>query len=244
MSKNRYINTHFWTDGYIEELDPSEKLIFLYLLTNPLTSIGGVYEISIKRIAYDTGFDKDMVLKILKRFEKDSKVYYIHSFIIIINSIKHQSLNVNIKKGIEANLNNIPNIVKASKGFQRLSKALKYLNLNLNLNFNLNSNSNKKEEKEEEKEEITLSPTLSEIESLFDKALDNLREKYKGKFDYALNGEKFDIEIVKLYEWGNNNNWTRKEGKKKVPIKNLQLTITNWIIREMNNLKLKDWEKK
>ena len=33
MSKKRYVNTVFWDDAYITNLDPSEKLIFIYLLT-------------------------------------------------------------------------------------------------------------------------------------------------------------------------------------------------------------------
>ena len=35
MAKQRYINTKFWRDSYIEDLDPIEKLLFLYLLSNP-----------------------------------------------------------------------------------------------------------------------------------------------------------------------------------------------------------------
>ena len=53
MFKHRYINTHFWKDNYIINLDPTEKLIYLYLLTNPLTNIAGVYEINIKEISID-----------------------------------------------------------------------------------------------------------------------------------------------------------------------------------------------
>ena len=62
------INTRFWIDDYISHLDPTEKLMFLYFLTNPLTDICGVYEIPLKNIALDTGIDKEMVEKIIKRF--------------------------------------------------------------------------------------------------------------------------------------------------------------------------------
>ena len=68
MAKNRYIDTKFWTDTYITNLDPIEKLLFLYALTNPHTNIAGIYEISIKQIAFDTGIDKEMVEKIFQRF--------------------------------------------------------------------------------------------------------------------------------------------------------------------------------
>ena len=34
MSKKRWINTKFWDDEYITELESIEKLLFLYFLTN------------------------------------------------------------------------------------------------------------------------------------------------------------------------------------------------------------------
>ncbi len=46
MAKYRVVNTRFWDDAYVAELSPNEKLIFLYLLTNALTTIGGIYELS------------------------------------------------------------------------------------------------------------------------------------------------------------------------------------------------------
>ena len=76
MAKQRYINTKMWRDNYFENLDPIEKLLFIYFLTNPDTNISGIYEIQLKIIASDTGIDKEMLLKILKRFHKDQKVYY------------------------------------------------------------------------------------------------------------------------------------------------------------------------
>lgn len=147
--KNRYINTHFWDDLYIVELDPIEKLLFLYLLTSPLNNIAGCYEIQLRRIAFDTGIDKDMVAKILQRFERDEKVYYIEGHILILNFAKHQKLNHNIVTGIEKVLNELPETIKETKAFESLYKAFEsllkasnYLNLNLNSNLNINSNTN------------------------------------------------------------------------------------------------------
>ena len=50
MSDTRMIKTKFWDDDYISYLDSVEKLLFLYCLTNPLTNIAGIYEITLKRI--------------------------------------------------------------------------------------------------------------------------------------------------------------------------------------------------
>ncbi len=56
LAKQRIVNTKFWDDSYITRLTPTEKLLFLYLITNPLTNISGVYELPLKRVAFDTGF--------------------------------------------------------------------------------------------------------------------------------------------------------------------------------------------
>lgn len=149
MSKNRYVNTHFWKDNFTSELDPSEKLLFLYFLTNPSTTICGAYEIRLKEIALDTGFEVEMVKKILARFEAAGKVYYRDGWVYISNFIKHQKINPNIEKGIISAVSGSPDWIKqkvmedygkASEGFESLSKALNYLNLNLNSNSNTNAN--------------------------------------------------------------------------------------------------------
>ena len=108
MSKKRYVNTTFWRDDYISSLDPSEKLLFLYLLTCPDTTIAGVYQIPIKIIAADTGFDKDMIVKILERLERDGKVLYRDGWIAIKNFLKHQSENPSVRAGVERELVSVP----------------------------------------------------------------------------------------------------------------------------------------
>lgn len=112
MAKNRLVNTHFWDDSYITELDPIEKLIFLYLLTNPLTNIAGIFEIKIRKIAFDTGIDKDMIQKIFDRFQKDNKIIYKDGYLIMVNNYKNQVLNPSVKEGIQRVINNLPNDIK------------------------------------------------------------------------------------------------------------------------------------
>lgn len=104
----KYVKDEFWTDPYIEELDPSEKLLFLYLLTNPLCNCAGIFEINNRRIAYETGFDKDMVDKIIGRFIKDGKIIREKDWIIIINFVKNQSNNPSILQGVQRILDSLP----------------------------------------------------------------------------------------------------------------------------------------
>lgn len=146
MSKNRWVNTRFWADNYIIDLDPSEKLLFLYCLTNDHTSICGAYEINIRTICLETGFDKDMVLKILSRFEKDNKIAYRDGWVIVRNFRKHQADNPKVRAGIEREESELPKNIKDSLyiGFDSLSVAYPtLLNLTLPNSTSLNSVTNK-----------------------------------------------------------------------------------------------------
>ncbi len=103
MATQRYISTSFWDDEWVQEHDPSEKLFYLYLLTNPLTNIAGVYQITDRRVSFDTGFNDDVVKEMWKRFEAAGKVARIGEWLVIPSWPKHQKWEVRskIKSGIE-----------------------------------------------------------------------------------------------------------------------------------------------
>jgi hypothetical protein len=108
MASSRIISTNFWKDRYIAELDPTEKLLFLYFLTNPQTTLAGVYEINLREVAFDTGIDRDMVEKILARFCRDEKMWHQDGWVVLRNFVKHQRLNPSIKLGIEKAIADLP----------------------------------------------------------------------------------------------------------------------------------------
>lgn len=108
MASQRMVNTNFWKDSYVIDLDPVQKLLFLYFLTNPRTTLAGIYEISIREIAFDTGIDKDMVEKIIKKFCDDGKLHFEKNWIVLFNFVKHQRLNPSMKVGIERAINELP----------------------------------------------------------------------------------------------------------------------------------------
>lgn len=148
MAKQRYINTKVWTDGWFMDLDATEKLLFLYLLTNPNTNIAGVYEISMRQIAFDTNIDQEALKRLFGRFEDAGKVYFELGWVVIKNFVKHQSRNPKVDIGIRAELDSVPAWLK-----QRLTDkedrlyiaydSLVHSNLNSNLiKFNSNSDPN------------------------------------------------------------------------------------------------------
>jgi hypothetical protein len=104
--KSRYINTRFWSDTFVSELSPTEKLIFLYFLTNQYTTISGIYEVTIKTVSFETGVPLDEVEIIMAKLEP--KIIYAEGYIIIKNFYKHQQRNPNIDKGIAESLKELP----------------------------------------------------------------------------------------------------------------------------------------
>lgn len=75
MANYRNISISFWTDSKIDdEFTPEDKYFYLYLLTNPHTNICGCYEISMKQMERETGYNIDTVKRLLKRMQNEHRV--------------------------------------------------------------------------------------------------------------------------------------------------------------------------
>jgi hypothetical protein len=199
--KLRSVNTRFWEDSFVEELSPSEKLLFLYLLTNPLTNILGIYEITIKRICYDTGLTKETVLKGLKSFETVNKVLMIDGFVILPNFLRNQNLNENMKIGVVNIFKSLPIVLKEKLlGNDYITIQNDYISL-LNGLVKLNRierEIEKEEERESKAEKVRITyipPTLDEVKIYF---------KENGYSDEA---------AIKAFEHYSLGNWHDTNGK-------------------------------
>ena len=69
MGIKRIVDTSFWTDGKVDDFSPEDKYFMLYLLTNPFSTQLGIYEISIKQVAFQMGYAVDAVKVLIDRFE-------------------------------------------------------------------------------------------------------------------------------------------------------------------------------
>lgn len=108
MSVSRMINSKFWSDSFVvDRLNPLDRYLFLYFLTNEKTNLAGVYEIPLRTIANETGLDKEEILRMLERLK--GKIEYNDGWVCLINFVKHQNLNnKSIVKGIENELVDVP----------------------------------------------------------------------------------------------------------------------------------------
>lgn len=176
MSKKRYISTSFWDDEWVSSLTKLQRYAYLYFMTNSLTNISGIYEITKRRMCFDTGFTQEEVLKVISDFQSQKKLFYLSGHIIIPTWPRHQSWEnkSTIKAGIEKSLKDLPDkvfydIVRYRIDYKYPISALlikkgynpSYLEFDLNLNSDINIYLDKDSKKIDSDKESSL---LNEVE--------------------------------------------------------------------------------
>lgn len=150
MARYRQIETRFWSDSkVIDDMTPEDRYFYLYLLTNEKSNQVGCYEISKNQICRDTGYDKERIEKLIKRFEEDlDLIIYDENTkeIFIKNWYKYNWLKSN--KTLTCVIQGVSEI-KSEKIMPHISPLLQ----NYLQNMPHTSNKEKEEEKEKEKEE-------------------------------------------------------------------------------------------
>ena len=92
MGIKRVVDSSFWTDGKVDDFSPEDKYFMLYLLTNPFSRQLGIYEISIKQVAFQLGYSPDSVVTLLDRFESKYNVIRFSketNEVAILNYLRH-----------------------------------------------------------------------------------------------------------------------------------------------------------
>lgn len=112
MSVQRSINSKFWSDTFVvENLNPLDRYLFLYFLTNERTNLAGVYEAPMRIISNETGLDRDEITRMLERLK--GKVEYKDGWVCLVNFIKHQNIeNSSIRIGINNKLDELPEKIR------------------------------------------------------------------------------------------------------------------------------------
>ena len=93
MAVYRNISPSFWTDArVVDEFTPEDKYFYLYALTNPHGNLCGCYEISIKQMVNETGYNRDTVERLLDRFGAYGLLEYSRETkeLLVTNWHKHQ----------------------------------------------------------------------------------------------------------------------------------------------------------
>ena len=75
MKNYRNVSQSFWNDSKVDDdFSPEDKYFMLYLLTNPHTSVCGCYEISMKQMERETGYNSDTIARLISRMQDAHKV--------------------------------------------------------------------------------------------------------------------------------------------------------------------------
>ncbi|WP_163579090.1 DnaD domain-containing protein [Gracilibacillus saliphilus] len=158
MAKYRQIHIEFWQDGFVLDLTPEEKYFYIYLMTNSKTSQCGIYELPKRIIETETGYNRETVEKLLKRFEEYGKIMYneLTREIMILNWIKYNWINsVKVFSLISKELKNVKN-KHFVKLFIRNCKEYGYRidTLSIDLGEEREEEREREEEKEQQEEDV------------------------------------------------------------------------------------------
>lgn len=95
MALYRQLQVKFWQDGFVLELTPEEKFFYAYLMTNSKTTQCGIFELPKRIIEMETGYNRETVDKLVKRFVDYGKIYYSEDTreIMVKNWIKYNFIN-------------------------------------------------------------------------------------------------------------------------------------------------------
>lgn len=109
MANYRQIHTQIWRDNWFLDLEPDEKLLFIYLFSNDNSNLAGLYELHDRIIMLETGLDSSRIKEIVTKFESAGKVFYRDGVVWIVNMQKyHSNAGEKVKKNIETIVMGIP----------------------------------------------------------------------------------------------------------------------------------------
>jgi len=179
MAKFRKIHTAFWDDPLIEKLSPDTRYFYLFLMTNPLCTECGIYQISIKKMCNYTGYNEDAIKALIRILEVENKriIYSLKTDEICL--LKKPNYIDNTGKPV---LDCLKSELSLVKNVELIKNQLKHIDKQLLINFyednfttrtttrqiKLNDTSTEigqeeEEEKEEEKEKELLAPIVFQI---------------------------------------------------------------------------------
>ena len=98
----RTVDIRLWTDPKVHSLPPREKLLFLYLLTNPHTDLSGLYYLPLSLVIYETGLTRQVICKGIDTLSDRTLIRYDRQTdtIWVVNMLRYQSKSKKITQHV------------------------------------------------------------------------------------------------------------------------------------------------
>ena len=91
MADFRSVKCSMWReDDWFQSLDADERLLFIYLFTNPSASVAGIYKLPLRTIAFESGIPEKRAAEIMARFARDGKAFYESGVVWVRKMREHQ----------------------------------------------------------------------------------------------------------------------------------------------------------
>ena len=191
MAIYRNVMMNFWTDRKVaDDFTPEDRYFYLYLFTNPHTNLCGCYEISFKQTIAETGYSRDSIENLIKRFETVHNVIRYSSEtgeILILNWHKYNwTTSEKFRKPLLAEIQN----VKCQNFKTYLLKAFKSVDDTVSIPYQYGSDTT---------DTVTVTDTVSDIDKKKKKFVPPTVEEVQAYIDekgYHVDAESF----VNFYE--------------------------------------------
>lgn len=176
MAIYRQIQIDFWQDDFVTDLSAEDRYFFIYLLTNSKTTQCGVYQLNVKLAAFELGWDREQVNKLLKRFVEYGKILYDDSTseLMLVNWLKYnKATSPKVAKVIDREIKSIKNehfkdtLIQLCALYGYPIDTVSIPNRNNNKNNNKNNNNNQNNnQNEKQTQEATASENSSVCPSI------------------------------------------------------------------------------
>lgn len=115
MATYRQIHTHIWDDPIFEELTPAAKLIFIHGFSNKHRNEAGLYVITVKKMAFETGLTLEQANDAVKELVSHGRWEYDwdNHVLWIKNALKYQSIGKTTLIAINKDLDTIVSPLKS-----------------------------------------------------------------------------------------------------------------------------------
>lgn len=115
MSKTRMVKTTLWRKSHrFRSLNPLDRYLYLFLITNEDVELSGAYEMPMDEIAHQTGIDARSLPGMLDRLASVDLARYVDGYVVIPRYIAvHNASNMKVRKGIESSIAHLPEHIRA-----------------------------------------------------------------------------------------------------------------------------------